>query len=53
MNNINVFILGNSNSQLCSKFDTVEINNMNQVSHLTVNNTGIFLVLLNLCLKEN
>lgn len=53
MNNNGVFFLGNSNSQSCSKIDTVEINNMNKVSHLAVNNTGIFLVLLNLCFKEN
>lgn len=48
------FILGNSNAQLCSKIDTVEINNMNKVSHSVVNdNTGIFLVLLNICFNEN
>lgn len=42
-------ILGNSNA----KTDTVEINNMNKVSHLVVNDTGIFLVLLNICFNEN
>jgi len=50
-----LFILGNSNAQLCSKINTVEINNMNKVSNLVVNdNTGILLVLLNiLCFNEN
>jgi len=35
------FILGSSNAQLCTKIYTVEINNMNKISHLAVNNTGI------------